>query len=275
MMRFVIVPDDWSWKRDAAEFYSTHHTFFCAAAAAYYPLVFGLKAYFKDRKAIDLGGGGSKASINYIFWWEVGLALFSIVGAYHVVPLMLEPMMVGGQSFTETVCGPGVHDDPRSFWSFLFMLSKVAEFGDTIFVVLRKKPLILLQHYHHLATMLYCWYGTRFVYAFNNTNVFFAGMNLLVHSMMYSWYAATRTGWKSPKPLMMAVTLLQLVQMVGGCLIVYTSIRGASASCGTWLKEDPISLYGCGFMYFSYLVLFAKLFFENYVAPKKPSKKRA
>ena len=41
---------------------------------------------------------------------------------------------------------------------FLFDLSKVFEFVDTIFIVLRKKPLIFLHYYHHVSTMLFCWY---------------------------------------------------------------------------------------------------------------------
>ena len=77
-----VVPPAWSWERDAAGFYRAHHTFFVAAAIAYYPVIFGLKALFKNRSALDLGGGGSKAVINYIFWWELTLALFSIIGAY-------------------------------------------------------------------------------------------------------------------------------------------------------------------------------------------------
>ena len=81
-----------------------------------------------------------------------------------------------------------IKNDPvssPSFWAFLFMVSKVFEFGDTIFIVLRKKDLVVLQHYHHLCTMLYCWYGTLFIFPINNTNSFFAGMNLCVHTVMY------------------------------------------------------------------------------------------
>lgn len=272
-----LVPDNWSWERDAAGFYSEYHNFFLAAAILYYPVIFGLKAFLKSRPAFDLGGGGGQAAINYIFWWEFGLALFSIIGAYHVVPMMLEPIW-DGKSFSQVVCQPGAHNDPRSYWTFLFMLSKVAEFGDTIFVVLRKKPLILLQHYHHIATMLYCWYGTRFVFDKNNTNVFFSGMNLCVHSIMYTWYAATRTGWKSPKVLMMGITFLQLLQMVGGCIIIITSITKTTDAplCGTWLDKDKYGVFGCFIMYASYLFLFAQLFYGNYLAPKpKPTGTKA
>ena len=62
-------------------------------------------------------------------------------------------------------------------------MSKVIEFGDTLLIVLRKKELVLLQHYHHLITMCYCWYGTLHVYSINNTSVWFATVNYVVSAV--------------------------------------------------------------------------------------------
>merc|ERR1711865_1367888 len=134
--------------------------------------------------------------------------------------------------------------------------------GDTLLVVLRKKPLILLQYYHHLATMVYCWYGTLMVQSINNTNFYFSTLNFVVHSCMYTWYAATRTGWKSPKPLMMGITLLQLVQMVGGiALTVLASSTIPGPDCGRWVVDDPNGNSAAFLMYASYLVLFGQMFY--------------
>merc|ERR1712150_15629 len=136
--------------------------------------------------------------------------------------------------------------------------------GDTLFVVLRKKSLILLQHYHHLATMLYCWAVCMYIKPEHNNSIcIFAAMNLCVHSVMYTWYAATRTGWRSPKILMMFVTLIQLVQMIVGVSIIITTVIN---NC-----MDPLSNFAL-VMYFSYLVLFANLFYNNYLKPR-PKKK--
>ncbi len=43
------------------------------------------------------------------------------------------------------------------------MNSQIPELVDTVFIVLRKKPLILLHWYHHFTVLLYCWhsYATR------------------------------------------------------------------------------------------------------------------
>lgn len=267
-----------------SRFYTKYHYVFLTAAVLYYPTIFGIRYLLKDSAPYDLGGAPttvrdihgtalhkkpSTARINYIFFWELGLALFSVAGAYNVVPLALESL-ASTNTLTEAICLPQIQNDPRAWWIFVFQVSKLFEFGDTLFVVLRKKNLILLQHYHHLATFLYCWWGALNVMGLNNTNPFFAAMNLVVHSFMYTWYAATRTGWRSPKWMMMAVTLIQLVQMVLGVIIVL--IAQTDVPECRWSKGDPWGAKAATFMYVSYLLLFGKLFYDNYI--KAPLKKK-
>jgi hypothetical protein len=45
----------------------------------------------------------------------------------------------------QIICFSFIEDDRVSgFWALMFVLSKVPELGDTIFIVLRKQPLIFL-----------------------------------------------------------------------------------------------------------------------------------
>ena len=44
------------------------------------------------------------------------------------------------------------------FRAWLFMLSKVPETIDTLFIVLRRQPLIFLHWYHHASVLVYCFY---------------------------------------------------------------------------------------------------------------------
>ena len=77
--------------------------------------------------------------------WNLFLALFSLAGAVRVVPqIALNVYLLG---FEYTICeradsqyGLGA----SGFWVALFILSKPFELIDTFFIVMRKKPLILL-----------------------------------------------------------------------------------------------------------------------------------
>ena len=183
---FWLCPNTFDFQRDAVGFYKRYHYVFLCAAVLYYPVIFGLRHVLRDSTAFDLGGAPaavldvdgkpkkdaegrtvrrpSQATFNYIFWWETGLALFSILGAYHVVPLAFD-VWQSEPFFVDAVCRRGLEStDVRYWWIFLFNVSKLFEFGDTLFVVLRKKKLILLQHYHHLATMCYCWWVLFFFF---------------------------------------------------------------------------------------------------------------
>jgi len=257
-----LYPETWDWTM-AQGWYKKNFNIFATAGILYYPVIFGIQFYMKDKEAFDLGGAKTKGLINWIFWWETGLAIFSILGAYYVLPSVILTPIMEGRDWNATVCGessPNLDEARPGFWIFIFCASKLFEFGDTLFVVLRKRNLIVLQHYHHLATMLYCWSAVIILGTdYNNATPAFACMNLCVHSIMYSWYAATRTGWRSPRVIMMAVTVLQLVQMVGGVAVVTQTIVG---EC-----RDPVTNYGM-FMYISYFFLFSRLFIQNYLIPK-------
>jgi len=265
MNYWKLVPAEWDWERDAVGFYNRHMTKILVPAVLYYPVIYGIKATLKNRKPFDLGGSKTSCKINWIFWWETGLAVFSILGTLHIVPLALEPIISGKKTIAGAICMDSVLNDPRGVWVFYLGLSKIFEFGDTLFVVLRKRPLILLQHWHHFATMLYCTYGIIGTYDMNNSNVFFAAMNYTVHSIMYTWYATTRLGWRSPRWCMICVTLMQLFQMVCGVGILLITGYSWGSDCGPWATDDPIGFKFTLFMYASYMVLFAKLFCEKYL----------
>jgi len=263
-------PANFDWEHDAKGFFEMYHYPLLFIVTSYYPVVFGLRAYMKNNEAIDLGGSKTKRSINFLFWWEISLAIFSMIGAYNVVPHVIHTFS-RSNSLTDAICR--ISDDHyhgyHAFWIFLFNISKFFEFGDTIFIVLRKKPLVVLQHYHHLCTCLYCWYGTIVIYKYNPTILYvFAGMNLLVHSVMYTWFAACRTGWRSPKILMILVTLIQISQMIAGCIV--TGIALSTDPACEWAAGDSLGSRSTILMYGSYFFLFAKLFVDNYCCKRAP-----
>jgi len=90
--------------------------------------------------------------------WNLFLSLFSFYGAVRTVPHMLHRIFY--LPFEQTVCEP-----PHTAYGAgacglavqLFIISKIPELIDTVFIVLRKKPLIFLHWYHHVTVLLYCW----------------------------------------------------------------------------------------------------------------------
>ncbi len=90
------------------------------------------------------------------------------------------------------------------------------------------------------------------------TGVIFAGMNLTVHAIMYGYYALAAMGFRPPFPI--AITILQILQMIVGTYVVILSIP-----CST---HDSTTYAALG-MYSSYFVLFLLFFLNRYVFSAK------
>jgi len=145
---------------------------------------------------------------------------------------------------------------------FFFCISKIFEYIDTVFLVLRKREVRFLHWYHHVATMWFCWMA----WAANLENGgLFAAMNLVVHSIMYSYFAASAFGVRFPNPLRQSITLLQITQMVLGTSIVLHN--------AIYCNFHPLLTYAGLAMYLSYVYLFVELYLSAHVfaRPAAPS----
>lgn len=196
--------------------------------------------------------------------WNLMLATFSIMGTIRVWPEMMHVLRNYG--FYHSVCSNSYHREVpiSSFWTYLFVLSKVPELVDTVFVVLRRQKLIFLHWYHHTTVLIFTWY----CYA-DETSVarWYVYMNYSVHAMMYSYYAIRAAGIRLPKPLAMSITMSQIVQMIIGAIVTFYAyyvrqIKGQQCS----ISLDR--LYAGLAIYISYLMLFANFFIKSYFSSK-------
>jgi len=223
-------------------------------SGAYMLLVFGGQHYMADRPAFKLRGA--------LTLWNIFLAVFSIIGVARTLPEFLHTLSKHG--LYSSFCSPSFIEQDRvcGFWTFMFVLSKVPELGDTLFIVLRKQKLIFLHWYHHLTVLIYVFYSFK---EFAAPARWFMVMNFLCHSAMYSYYALKALRFRVPKGIAMVITSMQLLQMFVGCFVTYSaySIKQSGQSCHVSDTTLNLSIV----MYASYAVLFARFFHNAYCAP--------
>lgn len=198
--------------------------------------------------------------------WNLGLAIFSIMGFVRLFPEMVYTLNKFG--FQHTICNNSyLHVKPACFWIYLFVLSKTPELIDTIFLVLKKQKLIFLHVYHHATVLIFSW----FVYSNELAAArWFCTMNFGVHSIMYTYYAlkALPNFIKIPKWVSMLITTSQTLQMVMGTYVVaaafYAKLSGQECATTTTMSIAGLVIY------VSYLVLFSHFFYRAYCSPSPP-----
>ncbi|XP_041707778.1 elongation of very long chain fatty acids protein 6-like [Coregonus clupeaformis] len=220
---------------------------FCGLYAA---IIFGGQHFMRERPKLNLR--------RPLVLWSLSLAIFSIIGAVRTGWYMFHVLNKSG--FKQSVCDTSFYSAPVSkFWAYAFVLSKAPELGDTVFIVLRKQRLIFLHWYHHITVLVYSWYSYKDQVAGGG---WFMTMNYLVHSFMYTYYAARAAGYRVPRPCAMVITATQIMQMMMGLAVlglVYHWMH--EVRCPSYM---PNIAWG-SLMYLSYLVLFASFFYKSYL----------
>jgi elongation of very long chain fatty acids protein 6 len=209
--------------------------------------------------------------------WNLFLALFSLWGALRMVPHTL--WMMHNYTFEETICTPAYLTygcGAAGFAVQMFCLSKLPELVDTVFIVLRKKPLIFLHWYHHVTVLAFCWnaYVTE-----SGAGHYFASMNYTVHAVMYFYYYLQAIKAVPKNFPSWIITIMQISQMIAGTGIVIASIyyyryggrKYAPGAC----SNNESNLIAGGVIYASYLYLFVEFAVKRFVFGIKEEPKKA
>lgn len=219
---------------------------------------------------------------NTLAAWNLFLSVFSTYGAIRTVPHML--YRIATVSFESTVCESPVTAYGAGACGLavqLFIISKLPELIDTVFIVLRKKPLIFLHWYHHVTVLLYCWnsYVTE-----SSAGLYFVSMNYTVHAVMYFYYFLQAIKAIPKWFPSWIITIMQISQMIIGTGIViasfYFHIYGGSIYAPGQCNNTPSNLAAGGIIYASYLYLFVEFAVKRFIfgvkdVSKKSTKKKA
>uniref|UniRef100_A0AC34QJZ5 Elongation of very long chain fatty acids protein n=2 Tax=Panagrolaimus sp. JU765 TaxID=591449 RepID=A0AC34QJZ5_9BILA len=218
----------------------------------YVVVVFGLKFFMRKRQPFDLF-----IPLNI---WNFLLSVFSIMGT-----IKLSSEFIGtlsNKGFVSSYCK--IHDftsGDNGFWVYLFILSKLVELVDTVFLVLRKRPLMFLHWYHHVLTMIYAFYSYPVSPGFNRWGIY---LNFFVHAFMYSYYFLRSMKIRVPGFVAQLITTLQILQFVISVVILAHLgflIYIQKVSC----DFAPRIFVLASFMDITYLILFINFFLKSYV----------
>lgn len=227
---------------------------------AYVAIVHWGQKWMKDRQAYDL---------------KYCLVIYNFL-------LVLLSVYMFHEVFVSTVLRPEFHllcqavDYKDEYWPkrlgaviWWFYFSKLIEFLDTIFFVLRKKnsQITFLHVYHHF-TMPLLWYsGVKWV---GGGCSYYAPLaNSFIHTLMYTYYMLAAVGpqmqpylwWKK------YMTKLQLFQFVS---MISIAMYGIIRPCGfppNWLWAQVV-------VCFTYFVLFCNFYYQAYVKRARERKFR-
>lgn len=202
-----------------------------------------------------------------LFIHNIILSLLSLYLTLFMGSTVLSYGSLNNKSYYDMFC-TFTRDDQRGTLNWLYyinLLTKYYELTDTVFLVIKKKPVTFLHGYHHPATLVFAWIIIMESPGMEWTVLI---LNLLVHTIMYFYYAMSAI--KIRMPGKQIITILQIVQFVLDLAFVWYNmweINFGARAC----QATNVAGYTATFILGSYLLLFLD-FFKSAYCPSKPKK---
>jgi hypothetical protein len=237
------------------------------ALVTYYVIIFGGRELMKSREPFKFNG---LFKIHNLFLTVLSGSLLALFVE------QLLPTVTRNGIFYAICDANGGWTDRLVVLYYLNYITKYIELLDTVFLVLKKKPLTFLHTYHHGATALLCY--TQLV-GLTPISWVPITLNLLVHVVMYWYYFQAARGiriwWKR------YITVLQIVQFVVDLGFVYFATYTYFTSTyfqwmpnyGKCAGEEFAAIAGCAILS-SYLLLFISFYIATYKKTGKGGRPR-
>ena len=222
------------------------------AVVLYWMMVFIGPRMMKNRKPFQLRVA---LMLWNFFLWVLSVGMFLGI-AIPVFNFLLN------KGWYQVMCMPrgNLYYGVAFFSSWLFALSKYLELIDTLFIILRKRPLNFLHWYHHTTVLVYTWFCLVIMAP---PGALFGAVNAFVHSIMYYYYFLTSTGRRPSWGKL--VTIIQLTQMVVGISIsiIWTIYYVTEEDCP--MPHPHAYMLSSLALYASYFILFLNFYIQRYV----------
>ncbi|GAA5832293.1 hypothetical protein JCM11251_004310 [Rhodosporidiobolus azoricus] len=193
-------------------------------------------------------------------------------GSALLLALMLEEILpiVWNHGLFYAICADEAWTPRMETYYIINYYFKYWELFDTVFLVVKKKPLQFLHVFHHTATAVLCYTQLN-----GRTSVSWVviTLNLFVHVLMYYYYFMTAAGykiwWKR------YLTTLQITQFVIDLFTVYFATYSYFSATywptwptmGSCAGTEGAAIFGCALLT-SYLFLFIAFYRKTYNAQK-------
>jgi len=200
-------------------------------AAVYVAFVVGCKLTL-DKGAKTAAGGQKKAKASVAEKIkQEGLLVFVAMAVYNATQVALCGWMIYAALAEHRRRGLGLvcneHDlaqDGMAFVLHIFYLSKVLDFADTVFMIVKRnwRQVSFLHVYHHTSIFLIYWLNAN---TFYDSDIYFTiVLNGAIHFIMYGYYLATTFNVVVPTFIKKSITNSQLIQFCamevqGACML--------------------------------------------------------
>ncbi|GMS93362.1 hypothetical protein PENTCL1PPCAC_15537, partial [Pristionchus entomophagus] len=192
--------------------------------------------------------------------WNFSIALVSGVCVATMTPEFVDSVFNKG--FGASLCSTreSVYSGNNGRALFVLLIARLPEFIDTLFIVLRKQPLIFLHYYHHAVTLCTAW----FTYSSFSPGLRHAiYVNSIIHTVMYSYFIVTTLKFRPPPIVARCITIGQIAQFAY-LFYVTSHMTVIQKVLGEPCQSDDFGLGLTWAINISYLYLFVDFYLNKY-----------
>lgn len=237
----LLIKKDFVFANDVPEWLSNNYQLFLVPSLLYPVFVNYCVGNFNYKTKLKLP----------LFIWNSIMCIYSGISSFVLVPKLISKVIIYG--YDESICVRNVEISylyqPWGRWVLLFVLSKLVELGDTVFLVLNNRSVPFIHWYHHIATLVIAYIQAI---KLSKTMEWGVSMNILIHTWMYGYYAFSCYYPVKGNPIL---TKLQILQMIHGIFMcIYQAIY-----C-----NDSLNDIGGITVYSIYTMLFIHMYTKKY-----------